>query len=95
MALMRISYQQLHETLRRVLVDRGFDPDRAGLCARLFAETDRDGVYSHGVNRFPRFLRTIENGVVDIGAEPTRVAARDWNDGTAGAAPAISTPTRR
>ena len=25
------------------------------LCARLFAETTRDGVYTHGLNRFPRF----------------------------------------
>src|SRR3954447_17452774 len=88
MAPMRISYQQLHDTLRRVLVDRGFGPERADLCARLFADTDRDGVHSHGVNRFPRFLRTIENGVVDVRAEPARVAARQalerW-DGRRGA----------
>jgi 3-dehydro-L-gulonate 2-dehydrogenase len=41
----------------------------------LFTETDRDGVYSHGLNRFPRFIRYIENGVVDVRGEPAQVAA--------------------
>lgn len=87
---MRIRYQQIHEVLRRVLVHKGFDGPRAELCARLFAETDRDGVYSHGLNRFPRFIRTIENGVVDVHARPPgwrRTAP--WNAGTDGRGPAI------
>ncbi len=71
---MRIPYSQIHEVLRRVLVDRGFDADRADLCARLFADTDRDGVYSHGLNRFPRFIRYIANGVVDVHGRPVPVA---------------------
>ena len=72
---MTIPYQQVHAVLRRVLAGKGFGPARADLCARLFADTDRDGVYSHGLNRFPRFIRTIDNGVVDIQAEPVRVTA--------------------
>ncbi len=47
---------------------------RAQVCARLFAETTRDGVYTHGINRFPRFVGTIENGSVDVNAEARRVA---------------------
>jgi 3-dehydro-L-gulonate 2-dehydrogenase len=72
---MKVPYQKIHDVLRRVLMNRGFDAARADLCARLFADTDRDGVYSHGLNRFPRFIRTIENGVVDVRAEPTRVTS--------------------
>ena len=72
---MTIPYQQVHAVLRRVLAGKGFGPARADLCARLFADTDRDGVYSHGLNRFPRFIRTIDNAVVDIQAEPVRVTA--------------------
>lgn len=72
---MRVTYQELFETLCRVLLKRGFDEDKALLCARLFAETTRDGVYTHGLNRFPRFLRMIENGSIDIYAEPQPVAA--------------------
>ena len=67
---MRISYQEINDSLLRVLLKTGFANDRAELCARLFAETSRDGVYSHGLNRFPRFLEMIRNGVVDIHARP-------------------------
>jgi 3-dehydro-L-gulonate 2-dehydrogenase len=56
--------------LADILLRRGFERDRAWLCARLFAETTRDGVYSHGVNRFPRFIRMIANGSIDIHAQP-------------------------
>ena len=72
---MRVSYRELFETLSGVLSKIGFDENRAALCARLFAETTRDGVYSHGLNRFPRFLRMIENGSIDVRAEPEIVAA--------------------
>jgi 3-dehydro-L-gulonate 2-dehydrogenase len=72
---MRVPYQELHDTLRRVLEQHGFEAPRADLCARLFADASRDGVSSHGLNRFPRFIRTIGNGVVDIHARPVRVAA--------------------
>ena len=67
---MRITYQELFETLSRVLLKVGFEERRAALCARLFSETTLDGVYSHGLNRFPRFLRMIENGSIDVQAEP-------------------------
>lgn len=84
---MRISFEDLHQTLERVLLKVGFKEKRAELCARLFAETTCDGVYSHGVNRFPRFLKMIENGSIDIHAEPQLVSAfgslERWN-GNAG-----------
>ncbi|MBV8859574.1 MAG: 3-dehydro-L-gulonate 2-dehydrogenase [Acidobacteria bacterium] len=72
---MRVSFEELHETLRRALLKVGFEQGRADLCARLFAETDRDGVYTHGLNRFPRFLEQIERGVVDVNASPVCVEA--------------------
>ena len=72
---MRIGYSQLIDELRRVLLEVGFEPERAGLCARLFADANRDGVASHGLNRFPRFVRMVRNGIVDVHARPERVAA--------------------
>jgi len=41
----------------------------------VFAETHLDGVASHGLNRFPRFVGQIRSGVVDVHAEPIRVTA--------------------
>ena len=52
----------------------GLAPERAARCALLFAETTRDGVYTHGLNRFPRFVASIANGSVDVNAEPTNTA---------------------
>ncbi|MGB6198329.1 MAG: 3-dehydro-L-gulonate 2-dehydrogenase [Candidatus Acidiferrales bacterium] len=82
-ATLRVPYGELESTLGRALVKIGFEPERAQLCARLFAETTRDGVYSHGLNRFPRFLATIENGMIDIHARMQRVAGvgslERWN----------------
>ncbi|MDQ3819261.1 MAG: Ldh family oxidoreductase [Acidobacteriota bacterium] len=65
---MRITYQELFGTLSRILLKVGFEERRAAMCARLFSEMTLDGVYSHGLNRFPRFLRMIQNGSIDVEA---------------------------
>jgi len=70
----RISFEKVQDTLAGVLQRLGFSIDRAQACARLFAETTCDGVYTHGVNRFPRFVATIRDGSVDPQAEPRRMA---------------------
>jgi len=65
---MRVSYQQLHDTLFRALAKTGLAPDRAALSARLIADASRDGVPSHGLNLFPRLLTMIRAGLVDVHA---------------------------
>ncbi len=70
----RIPFDEVHQTLAGVLRKLGFSPDRAHASARLFAETTRDGVYTHGINRFPRFVATIQNGSADPEATPQRVS---------------------
>src|SRR6267154_4283681 len=67
---MRIAYPELFDGLLGVLLKLGFDQERGSLCARLFADASRDGVYSHGLNRFPRFIEMIKIGLVDIHAQP-------------------------
>ncbi len=52
----------------------GFTAERAQTCARLFAEATCDGVYTHGVARFPRFVAMIRNGCVDVAATPETVS---------------------
>ena len=70
----RISFDEVQETLAGVLRKLGFSADRAQTCARLFAETTRDGVYTHGINRFPRFAAMVRNGSIDVEAEPRLLA---------------------
>src|SRR5262249_9798419 len=64
---------ELQGVLRERLLSLSMTRPRADLCARLFAEASRDGVASHGVNRFPRFLRMIANGSVDVHPAPALV----------------------
>jgi 3-dehydro-L-gulonate 2-dehydrogenase len=84
----RIPFEEVQKTLAAVLRNLGFSAGRAESCARLFAETTRDGVYTHGINRFPRFVATIRNGCVDATAEPqvmARFGALERWDGHRGA----------
>jgi len=72
---MRIPYDELFSVLLEILVNLSFEEGRARLCAQLFAETTRDGVYSHGLNRFPQFVRMTKSGVIIVNAQPRLVAS--------------------
>lgn len=67
---MRIPYQQLQEEFKRVLLNLSFTIELAETCSAIFAANSRDGVYSHGLNRFPVFVDHIKNGVVKPEAQP-------------------------
>lgn len=73
--MLRISYDELSGALRRAIEKTGMPPERADRCARLFADTTLDGVTTHGIARFPRFMRMIGNGSIDVHATPERVEA--------------------
>jgi 3-dehydro-L-gulonate 2-dehydrogenase len=72
--MLRVPYNDLYAALHRATLHLGLQGDRAALCARLFAETTRDGVYTHGLDRFPRFAEMVTNGCIDVHAEPTRIS---------------------
>ena len=73
--MLRIPFDEVEGRLAGVLRGLGFSEEQAQMCARLFAETTCDGVYSHGVNRFARFVAMVQNGNVNPAAEP-RVVGR-------------------
>lgn len=80
---MRVSFEELKAQLKKVLLKLKFSEDRAELCANIFAENSRDGVYSHGLNRFPAFVQLVKDGRVDIQATPEKVgqhrATEQWD----------------
>jgi 3-dehydro-L-gulonate 2-dehydrogenase len=71
--MIRLTFPVIVAELTRVLMALGFTEDRAHASATLVAETQLDGVASHGLNRFPRFVRQIKAGHVNVNAEPIPV----------------------
>lgn len=67
----------------RILIDHYFTDERAEQCAKIFTENSLDGIYSHGVNRFSRFVKYIKNRFIDVNAIPTLISATNgieqWN----------------
>ncbi len=74
----------------RILLHHGFDKDKAEICAGIFAENSLEGIYSHGVYRFPRFVEYIKKGYIKVENEPSLLhsagAMEQW-DGQLGPGP--------
>lgn len=62
---MRISYEELLAKFQKILESRGFCGEHARDAATVFAQNSLDGVYSHGVNRFPRVVEYLDKGEID------------------------------
>ena len=71
----RIPFDDLKEVFYKALLNAGLSEERAKLCGSLLAENQRDGVYSHGLNRFPGVVAELNAGKLDGNAEPEFVKA--------------------
>lgn len=69
----RVPFDELCDRVERILRALGIG-ERSVLAAKLIAETDRDGVRTHGIARVPRMAEMIRLGRIDPTAEPERVA---------------------
>jgi 3-dehydro-L-gulonate 2-dehydrogenase len=72
---MRIPYEQLKAEFKRALISLNFTETNASDCATIFADNSRDGVYSHGLNRFPVFVQYVKEGLINPNAKPTQVSS--------------------
>lgn len=63
---MRVEYDDMVKEFVRVLNKYGITGEDAELSARLYADASRDGVHTHGLQRFPKFINSIKNGSVDV-----------------------------
>ncbi len=73
--MVRVTFEQLRQVIERALVRVGVSPEDAALCARVHAESTRDGVVSHGIGRVPRLIDYLARGWVDPRARLERVQA--------------------
>jgi 3-dehydro-L-gulonate 2-dehydrogenase len=70
---MRVKYDELKDVFKEKLIDLGFDTAKAAIVSGIFADNSRDGVYSHGLNRFPVFAQLIRDGFINPDAIPEMV----------------------
>lgn len=86
----RISPEKMLATFHAILLNHGFDDVNAALCAEIFTNNSIDGVYTHGVNRFPRFVSNVDTGHVRPGETPSlkhKFAGIEQWDGNFGPGP--------
>jgi len=83
MESVKVSFDEMQKEFKRILVKHNFAEDKADTCARIFVTNSLEGIYSHGVYRFPRFVNYIQKGFVIPDAEPEKVsgigAIEQWN----------------
>lgn len=70
-AFIKVSSADLKREFNRVLLSVGFDDQKALACAEVFTNNSIDGVYSHGVNRFPKFISMVRKGSINVSSEAT------------------------
>jgi 3-dehydro-L-gulonate 2-dehydrogenase len=69
----KISSFEMKSEFLRILVKHGMDQFKADKCAEIFTVNSLEGIYSHGVNRFPRFVKYIIEGYIKTDAVPTLI----------------------
>ena len=57
---MRVQYDVMVQEFARVLEKKGFRREDAESAAVIFAQNSLAGVFSHGLNRFPRVVSYLE-----------------------------------
>jgi 3-dehydro-L-gulonate 2-dehydrogenase len=71
--MLRIPFEEIREELYRILLTRKCPEEKAKEVAHEMARNSLEGVYSHGINRFPRLMRNIDAGIVHPDADPVIV----------------------
>lgn len=79
----RVNYHDMEKVFHDILLGYSFNEDKAAMCARIFADNSLDGVYTHGVNRFARFIQMVAEKHVLPEKEPTKISGfggmEQWN----------------
>jgi 3-dehydro-L-gulonate 2-dehydrogenase len=85
--MVKVPAPEVRSVLESILLSRSCPADRAAVVAAEVTRNSLEGTYSHGVNRFPRLVRNIDQGLVVPAADPAPLnafgALENW-DGASG-----------
>jgi 3-dehydro-L-gulonate 2-dehydrogenase len=83
--MIRIPFKELKDILYGIMIKEGFTQEKAEQCALIFSENTLDGIASHGINRFPRFIERAREGLMKTDVEPSKANAfgsiEQWDGG--------------
>lgn len=83
MEQIKIAFSEMKSEFIRILKKYHFEDSKAEKCSDIFAKNSLEGVYSHGVYRFPRFIDYIQKGYIKVNATAGLVnatgALEQWN----------------
>lgn len=71
--MIRIPFEEAKSELKRVLLTRGCPDEKAEKVAYEMTRNSLEGTYTHGINRFARLIRNIDEGVVRVDTMPTLI----------------------
>ena len=66
----KIAYDEMCTIFQELLLKNGFASGDAKILADIFTTNSLEGVYTHGVNRFSRFIQYIQKGWIKPNAIP-------------------------
>ncbi|WP_073580228.1 3-dehydro-L-gulonate 2-dehydrogenase [Vibrio quintilis] len=78
-----IPLEEIQVRFKQALLKRDMPPESAEKLAAGFVEMANEGVYSHGINRFPVFISQVDQGHINLNATPECVnsfgALEQWD----------------
>lgn len=73
--MLRVRTEEAQDILEKILMGRGCRVDHAAKVALEVTRNSLEGTYSHGINRFPRLVRSIDQGIIAMDAKPVLINA--------------------
>lgn len=73
--MLKIPAGEVMTAFEKILLGRGCPPEHARKVAFEVARNSLEGTYTHGINRFARLVRGIDDGTLDMKAEPVLIKA--------------------
>lgn len=75
---MFVKFEELKSVIKKALLNAGLSEEQAEICSEVHAQSSRDGVESHGLNRVPRFIDYVNKGWVDLNSKMELVNAKGF-----------------
>ena len=79
----KIPATEMESEFKRILLKYNFTEAKAGALAEIYTVNSLEGVYTHGVNRFSKFIKYVIEGHIKPDKEPVCIhaagAMEQWN----------------